>query len=148
MKVNQAIVGVNLLFLDTAPIIYYVEGHRTFSAVLKPIFDRLSDGDIQVVSSPITLAECSIHPSRQGLVELKQDFIDVLGQNENAIFRITDEVVLIEAVKMRVKYGLKLADAIQVATAIVVNCDAFLTNNIALSKVTEIRAIVISELEL
>ncbi len=148
MKIEQAIAGVRLLFLDTAPVIYYLEGHPIFSPLMRSIFERVSNGDLQVVSSPITLAECSSIPYVQQLPELKQDLADVLALDRHAIFRITDEVVLIEAVKMRVKYGLKLADAIQVATAIVCNCDAFLTNDLELSKVTEIGSIVVSELEL
>jgi predicted nucleic acid-binding protein len=148
MKVEQAIAGVKLLFLDTAPVIYYLEGHPTFSPSIRSIFEKVSNGDLQLVSSPITLAECSSIPCVQQRPELKQDLADVLALNRHGIFRITDEVVLIEAVKMRVKYGLKLADAIQVATAIVCNCDGFLTNDLELSKVTEIRSIVVSELEL
>jgi predicted nucleic acid-binding protein len=148
MKVEQAISGVKLLFLDTAPVIYYLEGHQTFSPSIRSIFDRVIDGDLRVVSSPITLAECSSISYILKQPELKQDLADVLALNRHGIFRITDEVVLIEAVKMRVKYGLKLADAIQVATAIVCNCDGFLTNDTELSKVTEIRSIVVSELEL
>jgi predicted nucleic acid-binding protein len=147
MKTAQAIADIKLLFLDTAPVIYYLEGHPTFFPAIRSIFERVSDGDLPAVSSPITLAECSSIPYLQERPELKQDLADVLAQNKNVIFRITDEVVLIEAVKMRVKYGLKLADAIQVATAIVCNCDAYLTNDLALSKVTEIRSIFVSELE-
>jgi predicted nucleic acid-binding protein len=146
MKIEQAIAGVKLIFLDTAPVIYYMERHPTFFPLVQPIFESLSDGDLQAVTSPITLAECSIVPYRQGLLELQQDFADALVRNESVIFRITDELVAIEAVKMRVKYRLKLPDAIQIATAIVSNCDAFLTNDIASIEVTEIRSIVMSEL--
>ena len=148
MKIEQAIAGVKLLFLDTAPVIYYLERQPTFYPLIRSIFERVSDGDLPAVSSPITLAECSSIPYLQKLPELKQDLADALALNKNIIFRITDEVVVIEAVKMRVKYRLKLADAIQVGTAIVCNCDAFLTNDVELKKVTEIRSIVVSELEL
>ena len=148
MKIEQAIAGVKLLFLDTAPVIYYLERQPTFFPLIRSIFERVSDGDLPAVSSPITLAECSSIPYLQKLPELKQDLADALALNKNIIFRITDEVVVIEAVKMRVKYGFKLADAIQIATAIVCNCDAFLTNDVELKKVTEIRSIVVSELEL
>ncbi len=146
MNIEQAIADVRLLFLDTAPVIYYLERHPTFFPSIRSIFERVSDGDLPAVSSPITLAECSSIPYLQQLPELKKDLTDLLALNKNVIFRITDEVVLIEAVKMRVKYGLKLADSIQVATAIACNCDAFLTNDVELSKVTEIRSIVVSEL--
>ena len=67
MKIEQAIAGVKLIFLDTAPVIYYIERHPTFFPLVRPIFESLSDRDFRAVSSPITLAECSIVPYRQGL---------------------------------------------------------------------------------
>ena len=60
MKIEQAIAGVKLIFLDTAPVIYYIERHPTFFPLVRPIFESLSDRDFRVVSSPITLSECSI----------------------------------------------------------------------------------------
>jgi hypothetical protein len=41
-----------------------------------------------------------------------------------------------------------LPDSIQIATVIVSGCDAFLTNDVALRKVTQIRAIVVNKLEM
>ncbi|MBD2354935.1 hypothetical protein H6G41_09915 [Tolypothrix sp. FACHB-123] len=45
-------------------------------------------------------------------------------------------------------YGLKLLDALQVATALVAGCDAFLTNDVALQRVTELRILVLAALEI
>jgi hypothetical protein len=42
----------------------------------------------------------------------------------------------------------QLPDSIQIATVIVSGCDAFLTNDVALKKVTEIRSIVVNKLEM
>jgi predicted nucleic acid-binding protein len=39
-------------------------------------------------------------------------------------------------------------DALQVAVALSANCDAFLTNDIALKKITEIDMIILKETEL
>ena len=54
MKIEQAIAGVKLIFLDTAPVIYFIERHPTFFPLVRPIFESLSDGDFRAVSSPIT----------------------------------------------------------------------------------------------
>jgi predicted nucleic acid-binding protein len=62
-------------------------------------------------------------------------------------FVATDRKIANLAARIRANYNFQLPDSIQISTAIVSGCDAFLTNDIALRKVTEIRAIVVSELE-
>ncbi|WP_366944838.1 hypothetical protein [Chamaesiphon sp. GL140_3_metabinner_50] len=52
-----------------------------------------------------------------------------------------------EGKEMSIVRVFQLPDSIQIATAIVANCDAFLTNDVALKNVTEIRAIVVCKLE-
>jgi hypothetical protein len=38
MKIDAALQNVNRLFLDTSPIIYYVEKHPTYLAKAAPFF--------------------------------------------------------------------------------------------------------------
>ncbi|MCC5664290.1 hypothetical protein LC653_10260 [Nostoc sp. CHAB 5784] len=45
------------------------------------------------------------------------------------------------------RYNLQLPDALQVAAAIIAGCEAFLTNDAALKRVTELRVLVVCELE-
>ena len=75
MKVNNAIQGIRRLFLDTAPIIYYVENHPNYYELTKVIFDGIDEGLLLGVTSPITLSECLVYPYKLGLIALAQDFI-------------------------------------------------------------------------
>ena len=52
------------------------------------------------------------------------------------------------AAGLRAKYGLKLADAIQAAVAVQAKSQVLLTNDTDLKKVTEVRVLLVSELEL
>lgn len=52
-----------------------------------------------------------------------------------------------EAARIRVHYNLQLPDALQVAAALIDGCEAFLTNDAALKRVTELRVLVVCELE-
>jgi predicted nucleic acid-binding protein len=49
--------------------------------------------------------------------------------------------------EVRAHYNLKLADSFQVAAAIVAGCDAFLTNDFELKRVSGINILVLDELE-
>jgi predicted nucleic acid-binding protein len=45
-----------------------------------------------------------------------------------------------------VRYNLQLPDAVQVATDLTAGCEAFLTNDRALKRVTKLRILVVGEL--
>ena len=52
------------------------------------------------------------------------------------------------AALLRASYNLSLTDAFQISAALAFGCSAFLTNDVALKRVTELRVLVIGELEL
>ncbi|MEH2211414.1 type II toxin-antitoxin system VapC family toxin [Nostoc sp.] len=144
MKISDALAGVSRLFLDTAPVIYFVERNPQFVDLVDPIFDRL-EADITAVVSAITLSECLVGAIRLGLVDLEQAFVDVL-QQEQVVFVEINANIAREAARIRVHYNLQLPDALQVATAIIAGCETFLTNDTALKRVIELRVLVVGEL--
>ncbi len=148
MKIAAALQGVTRLFLDTAPVIYYVERNPTYAARVDDIFDRIDAGTPQEATSPITLAECLVEPIRQGLVQAQQDFTDLIVSGANVTFLILNDTTAIRAADLRARYNLRLADALQVAAALGGGCDAFLTNDLGLRRVREVPILVLDDLEL
>jgi len=149
MKIEKAFDGVNRVFLDTAPVIYYVEQNPHYLAIANSIFDDLiKNGTLLATASPVTLAECLVVPIRDQLTKLQQDFLDFLTDNSNVSFKKMDMKTGIEAAKFRTQYNLRLPDALQVAVALQDNCDALLTNDIVFKRVNELRIIILDELEL
>ncbi|QSJ14250.1 type II toxin-antitoxin system VapC family toxin [Nostoc sp. UHCC 0702] len=145
MRISDALANVSRLFLDTAPVIYFVERNPQFVDLVDPIFERLS-ADITAVVSGITLSECLVGAIRLGLADLEQAFVDVL-QQEEVVFVEINAAIAREAARIRVHYNLQLPDALQVAAALIAGCQAFLTNDAALKRVTELRVLVMCELE-
>ncbi|BAT51913.1 PilT protein domain protein [Nostoc sp. NIES-3756] len=146
MQISEALAGVSRIFIDTAPVIYFVERNQQFINLVDPIFERL-ETDIQAVVLPITLSECLVGAMRSGLGDLEAAFIDVLLSNE-VVFVDINAVIAKNAANIRMRYNLQLPDALQVAIALTSNCDAFLTNDVTLKRVTELKIIVVRELEL
>ena len=64
--------------LDTAPLIYYVEANPTYLPRLDPFFDALDRGELQVVTSIVTLIEAMIQPMRRGDAALASRYEDLL----------------------------------------------------------------------
>jgi predicted nucleic acid-binding protein len=141
----MALKDVKLLFLDTAPIIYYVENNPRYFAIVEPIFNNIDNGLLNVVTSPITLAECLVFPYRTQSTLLEKTFCELITQSENTLFIPTNEVIAQQAAKLRNQYNLSLTDALQISSAIITKCDGFLTNDIDLKKIKEINVIVIED---
>src|SRR5436305_2695767 len=118
--------GPILLFLDTAPVIYFVDRNPAYVAVADDIFQRIDSGLLQGATSPVTLAECLIMPVRLGLIQPQQDFADVLVQGANMTFVPLNAAIARNTAQLRVKYNLCLADAFQVAAALAGGCGALL----------------------
>jgi len=146
MNVTQALGRINRLFLDTAPVIYYVEKNPQYSALTDAIFNLLDQGAFTAVTSPITLAECLVYPYRQGNVSVQQDFTDLIVHGYSTLCIGIDAKMGAKAAELRAIYNLALPDALQIACALAAGCDAFLSNDIALKRVSEIPMLIVDEL--
>jgi predicted nucleic acid-binding protein len=126
MNLTEGLESVHQIFLDTAPVIYFVEKNPIFAAKVQNVFQRLDDGKLTAVVSA-------------------QIFTDLMVKSESVMLFPIDEMTAEKAAELRARYGLTLADAFQFAVAIQSACDAFLTNDADLKRVVEIPVIVVSE---
>lgn len=146
MNVTDSLVGVRRLFLDTAPVIYHVEGNAAYQPLTDVIFKEISVGTFEAVTSSVTLAECLVHPYRHGAMDLVEKFRNVIMTGSHTRYVGVDAVAESSA-KLRARYNLSLTDAFQVAAALAAGCDAFLSNDITLKRVTELRVLILDELQ-
>lgn len=147
MKLAKQLEKIGVIFLDTAPVIYFVEQNPGFSSKVQEVFERLDEGKLTAVVSPITLAECLVLPYKQKKSDIAQVFTELLANSESVLFYPIDEMIADKAADLRARYNLTLTDAFQLAIAIQAGCDAFLTNDADLKRVKEIPILVLSEAE-
>lgn len=148
MNIIDGLEGVTRLFLDTAPVIYFVEQHPQYFAVVREVFEQFRDGSLIAVASPVTLAECLVRPYSLGQTELQQYFIELITDNDTIEYvPITDQSIALKAAQIRARYNIQLPDAFQIAVALAAKCEAFLTNDAILKRVTELRVLVLDDLE-
>lgn len=145
MELDRWLRTVKRLFLDTAPVIYYVEEHPQYIALVDKVFDRVDKGLIKAVTSAVTLAECLVIPYRALNVSLQQAFLDTLTRNRYTSFVVIDQQAGERAAQLRARYNLGLADALQFAVALNSNCDTFLTNDNDLKRVKELKVVTLQE---
>jgi predicted nucleic acid-binding protein len=147
VKVGTALQAVSRLFIDTAPVVYYIERNPIYAAVADDIFDRIDAGTLQGVTSPVTLAECLIVPIRLALTQIQHDFTDLLVHGANMVFVPLDAGIAGRTAELRAKYNLGLSDAFQVAAALAAGCQAFLTNDHGFKRVQELPILILADLE-
>ncbi len=146
MNVKDALAGVTRLFLDTAPVIYHIEGNPAYQPLTDIIFQQIQNGIPEAVTSSVTLAECLVHPYRHGDQLLIQKFRNAITRGIHTHYTGVDDSAE-QAAELRARYNLTLTDAFQIAAALASGCDAFLTNDAMLKRVTEITILLLDDLE-
>lgn len=132
--------------IDTAPFIYFIEKHEKYFPLLKPLFTEINSGNIDSITSTITLLEVLVHPLRTGNKVLAERYREVLLYSDGlTTFEVLNEISE-KAAELRAEYSIKTPDAIQIATAIFHKADRFLTNDPDLKKVTAIQVLVLDDL--
>jgi|SRR5450755_119709 predicted nucleic acid-binding protein len=127
-----------LVLVDSAPIIYFLEDHRTFGKRFKPVFDAHAAGHLRFAVTTITVAEVLTGPLQADDEALARRFRAILES-----WRVVDFDVSIaeSATRLRASLRLKLADAVQAASALAVNAFALLTHDRDFSRVRSLRVI-------
>lgn len=148
MKLDLALKGITALGFDTSPFIYFVEEHLSYLNIMDEIIRRVDQGKISGYSAVITLTEVLVKPKKLGNTDLEQEYQALLEQSRNFdLVRITEKIAK-EAADLRSRYTIRTPDALQIAAAIDVGCQAFLTNDKRLKSVSDLTILVLDELEL
>ena len=106
------------VFVDTAPIIYYLENSPLYSEVIKRFFTTCIEENIQVVTSAITIEEYLVYPYSSGQMDFVDNFKRFLDYMNVEIIDINYDIAE-QASKLRGQYkGFKAMDALQISSAI------------------------------
>ena len=146
MTLSQDLSQLNSVFFDTAPSIYYTEAHPQFGPLSKEAVEAFQSGGITAYSSVITLSEVLAKPYEMVKESLARTFADFLLRGRNFhLIEISREIAQ-RAGRLRGKYpALKVLDSIQVASALSIRAEAFLTNDGKLKQVREIKVLVLKD---
>ena len=148
MKLDDALAGVDRLGLDTPPFIYLIERNPAYLDLVREVFRRITAGLLTAHSSVITLTEVLTQPYRVGNDALARRYRRFLLRSRNfSLDPITADSAE-QAAGLRARYGLRTPDALQIATALAAGCAVFLTNDARLQRVSELRVLVLDDLEL
>jgi predicted nucleic acid-binding protein len=137
----------NVIGLDTTPLIYFTEENPTYLEVIDPFFKAVGSGELTVVTSIVTLLEVLVRPIRDGNLKLAQKYRDFLLNSNNVTTRLLSKGIAEEAARLRAFHNIRTPDSIQMATAIKAGAAIFLTNDIRLPSLPELKVLALETLK-
>lgn len=119
----------NVVYVDANIVIYAVEGFPLYRSFLEALFANVDDRKLQIVTSELTLAEVLVKPIADRNPAIREAYQNILTPSDQ--FRVVpiDRNILEEAASIRAVTGVKLPDAIHLATAKQSACSSFLSND-------------------
>ncbi|MCY3867486.1 MAG: PIN domain-containing protein [Chloroflexi bacterium] len=137
---------VRRLYIDSAPLIYYVEENAAYLDKMREIVGIVDQTDLLAFSSVLTLAEVLVWPLRQGDQQLVQAYQEILVAGDDYELVVVTPEIAVTAADIRARYGLGTPDSLHVATAIATHCDAMLTNDSDMKRIKELSVLLLDDL--
>jgi predicted nucleic acid-binding protein len=127
-----------LLLVDSAPIIYMLEDHPAFMPRFRPLFDAHAAGRLRFAVTTLAIAEVLTGPLKAGDEALARRYRAILDSWGPVAL---DTAIAETAARLRASLRLKLADAVQAASALAVDAAALVTHDRDFSRVRSLRII-------
>ena len=134
--------------LDTAPVIYFIEENPIYLPIVRPFFQALDQGEFRAITSMVTLLEVLVNPFRRGDAGLAQQYRDILLDSNGLTCAGLSSEIAEETARLRSQHNLRTPDAIQMATAIHEGASFFLTNDASLPSLPMLQVMVLNQLRL
>jgi predicted nucleic acid-binding protein len=146
LTLPEELARISSIFIDTAPIIYYIEAHPDFGPVAKEVVAAFQSGNLTAYSSVMTLTEVLPKPIESGDEKLARKFADFLKHGKHFTMIEISERIAEAAGKLRGRYPvLKTVDAVQIAAALEIGTEAFLTNDVKLKQIKDLKVMVLKD---
>lgn len=149
IKLADALVGVRRIGFDTPPLIHFVERVPVYVDLVRDVMQRIDTGVLTGYAGMVCVSEVLFKSRQLGNAALESAYRNVLFGSRNFFMVPIDAAVAARAADLRVRYRIKLPDALQVAAALESGCEALLTNDGKdLRPITELRVLILDDLEL
>jgi predicted nucleic acid-binding protein len=96
---------------------------------LVDLLRKIEDGSITAATSELTLAEALVRPIAEGKEAVIRAYTEAITSREHFFVLPIDRPVLFKAATLRAGSGMRLPDAIHVASAQLAGMNVFLTND-------------------
>jgi predicted nucleic acid-binding protein len=132
--------------IDTMIFVYAFEDHPAHASFLRSFFSALEKGEMESVTSSVTITECLTQPYRVKDFALAAQYMALFRNFPHlSVVPVTDDIAE-RAAFLRASQNLKTPDALQLATALLSRSNFFLTNDESLSSIQDIPILILDRL--
>ncbi len=137
--------GCNKVFLDTAPLIYFLDNDERFGQKVQSILEEILTSGNAIVTSAVTCMEYLVYPYRTRNRQKIDVFFEFIEDCDIPLIPV-DAKIAQRAAQIRAEYAsFKSMDSLQLATAVCSGCDTFLTNDKQLKQFGEINCVTVED---
>jgi predicted nucleic acid-binding protein len=115
--------------LDTSIFIYHLEQHPRYLPLTQELLSGVEAGRWAAVTSTVALMELTVRPWQLERPDAARAYEEALVQFPHLTLADVTQDVARQAAQLRAQYNLRPADALHVATALVYDATAFVTND-------------------
>ena len=112
---------------------------------LRPLWEAVARGDLEVLSSELTLMETLIGPLKQGDAALEMDYENFFASPGIRLLPITSSILRAGARLRATLNSLRSPDAIQAATGHSCSCSLFLTNDLIFRRIPGLPVVLLDD---
>lgn len=142
---TDALAEHTIIGLDTSPFIYLFERNHKYLPLVQTLFTHLKAPEAQGITSVVSLIETCVQPQRQGELELVRIYERALLNSQQVHTVPITTAIAKRAIPLRIQYGLRVPDALQVAAALDSNATLFVTNDQQIRRVTELSVLLLDD---
>ena len=100
-----------------------------------------------MVASELLFTELLPRPMKEGRQDLIERYLELFRSTRRIHLAPVDRRVILRSVHLRVDFGLRSMDALHLATALVHDCETFVTNDQRLARVGRLRVLTLACLD-
>ncbi len=131
-----------IIGLDTSVFIYHLEAHPAYLPLTQELLAGVEAGRWTAVTSTVTIMELTVRPWQVGRPAVARAYEVLLVHFPHLTVADVTRDVARRAAQLRARYRIRPADAIQVATALVHEARAFVTNDRQLTRLSPVLDVV------
>jgi predicted nucleic acid-binding protein len=131
--------------LDTSIFIYLIEEHPRYLPLVEPLFKAMDAGELEAVTSSLTLVEVLAIPFRFANAALVARYEILLTKSRGLRLVDLDRDFLRSVAQVRASTRAKTPDAMQLAAAMAAGCPVLLTNDDRIPKVPGLRTLLLDD---
>ena len=132
-------------YLDAVAIIALVERIHPYWQKFEPLWQQLTAFANPILTSELTLLEVLVGPLKKGNAAVALEYEKLMTQTDIRLIPSSLDVYK-QAAQLRASLGLKTADAIHAASALMTGCKAFITDDADFKLVPGLPLVMLSEL--